>query len=472
MTLRNWYENPGQDGMFWNLPFQTTATWTTGGAVINTLRQGSGHVHLPGDFSTPYYIGQASDPLVQVTDGTKTIHVHIPVGAVTEMPVTGTDNVICGADVTQPYMVWTANVAQINTGSIQASGSSITCGNIAIEDGAGQFMMDAVTGQPGTGNGFGAIGDLELTLANADPNYVIQHMLAYEMDASQMNSAAAIWPLNIIDTSFPNTGGMNQGYTIGIPASTTRPTGMSRGEALLWDVFQQFGAFFYNVSGNGTLSFSCYPVQSANQALANDIASSIGMILPHMCILSNQSGLSSMKGMVGGVRSDAFPAPPLLDLSPTGGVEVVPSSFGAWYPSGYNVTPTAPTPPLALPGVPVSLSAGTPTASQVVLSWNVPTSGGAVANYEVFQSTAGGNFVHIGTPTTTTFTVTGLSPSTAYAFEVEAQNATGNSSASTAVSVTTPPTVATIQAQVVQLENIESQLSALLASISTNVGLL
>ena len=38
-----------------------------------------------------------------------------------------------------------------------------------------------------------------------------------------------------------------------------------------------------------------------------------------------------MKGMVDGMRSDAFAAPPPLDLSPTDDNKVLPSTFGAWY---------------------------------------------------------------------------------------------------------------------------------------------
>lgn len=343
----NWYENPGQDGMFWKLPFQTTAQWTTSGAEVNTLRQGSGWVHLPGDYSVPWVIGRATDPLITIIDGSgrhANIQVRIPLGTQTELPITGVDNGLGGADTTQPYLCWTAESATMSTTTVQA-GTVITAHNgLALDAGNGPIMLDAVTGQPGTGNCFGTIQDFELTKANADPNYVIQHMLAYEMDSSQMNSQPAIWPLAVIDTSFPNTGGMTQGHTIGIPASVPMPAGLTRGGKLLWNVFQQFGAFFYNVSGNSTISFGCYWTTPANQALANDIKNSFSQIVPNLCILANQTGLSSQKGMVNGVRSDAFPAPPLLDLSPTGGVETAPSTVGAFWPSGYNVTPVAPAP--------------------------------------------------------------------------------------------------------------------------------
>lgn len=344
---RNWWENYGMDGSFWVQPFQTTATWITSGSVLTQLRNGgnataTGYVHIDtaNDFVAPYYVGVATDPLITITaSNSKTIQVRIPIGAVTELPATGTDNVICGADRTQPYLLWTANVAIINTGSIQATGSSISCNNIALDDGSGIVMTDAVTNQPGTANGFGTFQDYELTKANADPNYVVQHMLAYSLDSSQVNSTTPIWPLLINDKSFSDTGSVPQGYTIGIPRTTTRPTGKTRGFYLLWDVLQQFGMFYYNVAGNNCISMGCYHTSAANQQITNDIAAAFSAILPSVCILSNQTGPSSLKGFAtGGVN--AYPAPPPLDLTPTGGVNIAPSTFGAWYPSGYNAVPT------------------------------------------------------------------------------------------------------------------------------------
>ena len=193
---RNWYENPGQDGTFWVQPFQTTATWDTDTAEANQLRNGSnggpsGHVHLKGDYSVPWVIGYATDPLVTVTDGNHSIQVHVPAGTVVEEPTSPGDQSIGGADVTQPYLVWSISGASIDTGSVQDG--SVISGSYGfdIDDGSGQIMMDAVTGQPGTNNSIGNIQDFELAKANADPNYVIQHMLAYELDPSQVTSSGS-----------------------------------------------------------------------------------------------------------------------------------------------------------------------------------------------------------------------------------------------------------------------------------------
>lgn len=309
------------------------------GALIDNLRHGAfgtatGHVHLPPDYSVPWYIGTPSDPLwtVAKADGSLTRRIRIPASAVSEAPFgIGSDSSIGGADSTQPYLVWSATGTTL-------SGTTIICNVLQIDDGAGNVMCDQVTGQPGSNNSLGAgIQDYELTRLNADASYVIPHMLAYELDAMQMANSL-VWPLLIADMSFQNTGLVPQGSTIAIPRTTVRPTGKTRGWYTLFDSLQHFGWLHYNQSGNGCLSIGCYPTSPANMALADDIAASLSDVLNYVGILTNQSGESTMKGAApGGV--DAFPAPAPLDLSPTGGVNVAPSSFGAWYPSGYNVVP-------------------------------------------------------------------------------------------------------------------------------------
>ncbi len=88
------------------------------------------------------------------------------------------------------------------------------------------------------------------------------------------------------------------------------------------------------------------------------------------------------------------------------------------------------------PSVPTGLTVGTVTSTSVALSWNASTDntgGSGVAGYDVYRGTT-----LIGSPTTTSFTATGLSPATAYSFTVRAKDVAGNvSAASSAVSATT-----------------------------------
>ena len=351
-------------------------------------------------------MGLSTDPLVQVTNGTKSINVRIPLGTIIETPTSAVDQTIGGVDTTQPYLCWSISGATMNTGSVQSSGSVITgTYGMSISDGAGIVMTDVVTSSASgfqNDNAFGLIQDYELSQANADPNYVIQHMLAIQLDPAQVVSGGApAWPSAQTDPS-AFTGTLQQGLTFGIPASDTMPTGQTRGFNLLYTCFQQYGLMQYNVASSGSLNIQVYSNLAGNAALVTDLGNSIGAVMAHLCILSNQTNAASVKGMApGGVN--AFPPPPLLDLSPTGGVAVAPSTFGAWYPSGYNVIPTP-------PPVPASLTVVTPTQQNAGSSFAIT---GTLSGYSTAPtlnySDDAGTFVALPagfTVTSTTFSFT------------------------------------------------------------------
>lgn len=91
--------------------------------------------------------------------------------------------------------------------------------------------------------------------------------------------------------------------------------------------------------------------------------------------------------------------------------------------SGDTTAPTAPT----------SLAASGTTQTTTNLSWTASTDNVAVTGYDVYQGAT-----LKATVTTTTYAVTGLTPSTAYTFSVKAKDAAGNASASSnTVNVTT-----------------------------------
>ena len=96
------------------------------------------------------------------------------------------------------------------------------------------------------------------------------------------------------------------------------------------------------------------------------------------------------------------------------------------------------------PSVPQSLSATVVSSSQINLSWSASTDNVGVTGYRVYRSGA-----QIGTASSSSYAVTGLSPSTTYAFTVAAYDAAGNVSAQSNIATantlplldTTPPTV-------------------------------
>ena len=88
------------------------------------------------------------------------------------------------------------------------------------------------------------------------------------------------------------------------------------------------------------------------------------------------------------------------------------------------------------PSVPNGLAGTATSGTSVALTWNASTDNVGVASYTVFRNSS-----PIGTSTTTSFTDTGVSPSTTYSYAVSAKDAAGNTSAwSVPVSVTTPAT--------------------------------
>ena len=80
--------------------------------------------------------------------------------------------------------------------------------------------------------------------------------------------------------------------------------------------------------------------------------------------------------------------------------------------------------------------------TQITLNWTASTDNSGAVSYNVYNGTS-----LLGSVTTTTYTVTGLTDLTAYTFNVKAKDATGNTSVSVSVSKTTldytPPTVPT-----------------------------
>ena len=93
------------------------------------------------------------------------------------------------------------------------------------------------------------------------------------------------------------------------------------------------------------------------------------------------------------------------------------------------------TPDTEVPTTPTALVAVNPTETTVDLSWTASTDNIAVSSYDVYL---GGAFYVNTSSNTTTYTVTGLTASTAYTFTLLAKDASGNeSSLSTSATETT-----------------------------------
>ncbi len=105
----------------------------------------------------------------------------------------------------------------------------------------------------------------------------------------------------------------------------------------------------------------------------------------------------------------------------------------------YTVNISGATADTTAPTTPTSLSASGTTQTTTNLSWTASTDNVGVTGYNVYQGTT-----QIGTSTSTSYNVTGLTAATTYSFTVRAKDAAGNiSNSSNTVSVTTLPNAST-----------------------------
>jgi len=115
--------------------------------------------------------------------------------------------------------------------------------------------------------------------------------------------------------------------------------------------------------------------------------------------------------------------------------------------SGCSSNSYNPPPDTTPPSAPTGLTATAVSTSQINLSWTASTDNVGVTGYKVerCQGAACSSFVQVATPTTTTFSDTGLTGSTSYSYRVRATDAAGNlstfSNTSSATTTTGPISV-------------------------------
>lgn len=122
-----------------------------------------------------------------------------------------------------------------------------------------------------------------------------------------------------------------------------------------------------------------------------------------------------------------------IDLYGAGTPEVI-ATTNAWYAVGVGAAYAGSTDTTA-PSAPASLVASGTTSSTTNLAWNASTDNVAVTGYNIYRGTT---LLGSTTATVRTYSVTGLTASTAYTFSVKAKDAANNLSASSnVVNVTT-----------------------------------
>lgn len=132
----------------------------------------------------------------------------------------------------------------------------------------------------------------------------------------------------------------------------------------------------------------------------------------------------------------------------------------------YSVTISGGTLDTTAPSAPTALVASGTTQTTTNLSWSASTDNVGVTGYDVYRGTT-----LLGTVTSTSFSVTGLSASTAYSFSVKSKDAAGNiSSASNTLNVTTTANGGSTATELLFSEYIEGSSNNKALEISNATG--
>ena len=95
-------------------------------------------------------------------------------------------------------------------------------------------------------------------------------------------------------------------------------------------------------------------------------------------------------------------------------------------------------PPLSMPAAPRGLVSLTHNETSIAIAWNAVT---GANKYHVYAGTEAGNLPLVGSPTSTSYLIIGLTAETTYYIEVSAENQLGESDKSAAITVTTTEAV-------------------------------
>jgi chitinase/chitodextrinase len=160
------------------------------------------------------------------------------------------------------------------------------------------------------------------------------------------------------------------------------------------------------------------------------------------------SNLGCISGVTGGTGSSCVTGTPAMRQYQCkvagwcGLADYAPGYGWAWtYAWDYKSDCTASSGDTTAPSVPTNLASSTTTTS-VTLTWTASTDNVGVTGYNIFR---GGN--KIGTASSASYTDSSLTPSTTYAYEVQAYDAAGNVSGHTStLNVTTNAVAADTQA--------------------------
>ena len=292
-NTRSEYDQPGSNNSVWNTPFGNGAVWgaatdadtiaisqCVSGGVITTGP--CGYINTTANFGQTMYTSQsASDPTFTFSStnngrtiapdngSTITATMHVPAGAITAGPYSGGgDNQLELQDpINYPHRVYAWRLGNVNgvaPPGLQA-GQGPFAGNQGEWDDTSSdiFGQDWDSGQSGFNVAAGLIRGCDTT-PSCNPFYpLIKHGLEYATDIALLKSNnngntgvlnPSGWPDRLEDAQSGGSvysGNLLYGTTLGIPITTTMPSGLDANcQGFFWTM-QHYPLFVRNAAGGG-----------------------------------------------------------------------------------------------------------------------------------------------------------------------------------------------------------------------------
>ncbi|MGB8694219.1 MAG: fibronectin type III domain-containing protein [Steroidobacteraceae bacterium] len=461
-------------------PSAATATDTTVTLTFPALPAGAGGflVYRDGALVTPTAITTATWTDTALTPGTSYAYTLVAVATV-PLPYTYRVAAVTAAGDTLSTTAASAGVTPAN------SAQGLPRAVVTVPAPPTGLAFTAITATGATGNWAAALGATSYQLhqgttatgpwtAIAPTSATSQAVTGlsgnstyyFQVDASNASGASAFGPTPAVSLlTLPNAPGTP---VVGVITSSS--------VALSWAA-PVGGAATYSVQYSTTVAFTTF-TSTAPAAALNATVSGLAAATPYYfrVVANNATGSSVASASVTATTLPGLPlAPTGLVFSNVTATTVTASWTASAGATSYDVTvnggavvnvatPTYPLTALSgnttyafsirarnvsgvsagaltgsqltLPAAPGTPVAGAITSSSVALSWAAPA--GGAASYTVQYSTNGfATFTSTAAAAATSATVTGLTASTPYSFRVVANNATGSSVPSGAVSATT-----------------------------------
>ena len=329
----------------------------------------------------------------------------------TEAPTTPSSLVSSGITTSSVNLSWTASTDNVGVtgydiyrnGSFLASSSNTNYSVTGLS--ASSSYSFYVKAKDAAGNISGASNTVNVTTLSDVISYC----------TSQGNNSSYEWISNVAIGTYTNSSGAAN-YT----DFTSENISLEAGSSVSVSLTPGFSGSTYNEYWKIWIDYNADGDFDDSGELAFDGGSlSKTTVTGNMNILSTANGSTRMRVSM-----------------KYNGAQTACESFSYGEVEDYTVTFGAPIPDTQAPTVPTGLASSNITSSSATISWNASTDNIGVTEYAFYQ-----NGSLVGNTTSTSYSVSGLSSSTQYAFTVKAKDAAGNISASSSTLYVTTSSV-------------------------------